>query len=179
LVLGVFVKLNQIEMKEKIKILLGLFFFVVFTASGQGKPGLTAEKRAQHLTHKMIKELRLNNYQARKLKDVNQELVDKLISIETKYQNNPTLLEEKCQEACRERDIAVGAFLSTDQYSQFYALRPALYKLDKEFARNEQRERLNVEKDPAGKGLDVDRTASQKKSPPKSKTAEKPSRNDS
>lgn len=152
---------------------------MAFSAMGQGKPGVSAEKRAQHLTDKMIKELRLNNYQARKLKDVNQDLVDKLISIETKYSDNPTLLEEKCQDACRQRDVALETFLSTNQYSQFYGLRANLYKLDKEFASKEQEERLNVKKDPAGKGLDVDRTASQKKALPKSKTEGKPFRNDS
>jgi polyhydroxyalkanoate synthesis regulator phasin len=166
-------------MKKRIEIVLGLVFLMVFSAMGQGNPGLTAEKRAQHLTDKMIKELRLNNYQARKLKDVNLDLVNKLISIETQYSDNPTLMEEKCEEVCRERDVAVGSFLSTDQYSQFYGLRSYINKLDREFATNAQKERLNVEKDPSGKGLDVEQTASQKKAQPKVKPVGKPSsRND-
>ncbi|CAN5907324.1 hypothetical protein BH24BAC1_BH24BAC1_07140 [soil metagenome] len=154
-------------MKRGIGILWGLFFWVTFSVQGQGQPGLTAEKRAQHLTDKMVRELRLNNYQARKVKNVNQELVNKLISLESQYQGNPTVLEEKCQEVCRERDVALEKFLSTDQYSQFYGIRTTLYNADREFAAKERTESLNMKQDPAGKGLDTDRVSSQKKPRPK------------
>ena len=117
--------------------------------------------------------------QARKLKDVNQELVDKLISIESQYQDNPTVLEEKWLEVFRERDVALEKFLSTDQYSQFFGIRTTLYNAEKEFAAKERAERLNVKKDPAGKGLDTDRATSQKKPRPKNQSRKSSSEGDS
>lgn len=95
-----------------------------------------ARERANRLSDQMIQELRLNNFQAKRLREINQEKISKMMEIEQKYANNPSLVEKNCQGVCRERDKELESFLSFDQYSQYYANRPEFYKYDKDFAKN-------------------------------------------
>lgn len=147
--------------------LFPMLLALVFTSYGQVQPGLTAEKRAQHLSDKMIEDLRLNNYQSRRLRDLNLDLMNKIIAIETKYANNAVLTEEKYQDAYRERNAKLEKFLSTDQFSQFYGTRNYFYKLDKEFAAKAGTQQLDVKHDPSGKGLEVDQKPATNEAGPK------------
>lgn len=95
-----------------------------------------AKQRANRLSDQMIRELRLNNFQAKRLREINQEKVNKMVEIEQKFAHDPNLVEKNCQGVCRERDKELESFLSFDQYSQYYANRPEFYKYDKDFAKN-------------------------------------------
>lgn len=95
-----------------------------------------AKQRAERLSNQMIQELRLNNFQAKRLREINQEKVNKMMEIEQKYAHDPTLVEKNCQGVCRERDKELESFLSFDQYGKYYGNRSEFYKYDKDFARN-------------------------------------------
>ncbi|PSR52432.1 hypothetical protein AHMF7605_02275 [Adhaeribacter arboris] len=96
----------------------------------------TIKERADRLSDQMIRELRLNNFQAKRLREINQEKVSKMVEIEQKYANNPSLAEKNCQGVCRERDKELENFLSLDQYGQYYGNRSEFYKYDKDFAKS-------------------------------------------
>ncbi|MDQ3290829.1 MAG: hypothetical protein M3Q05_06005 [Bacteroidota bacterium] len=94
------------------------------------------KQRAERISDQMIRDLRLNNFQAQRLREINQEKVSKMMEIEQKYANNPSLVEKNCQGVCQERDKELESFLSFDQYSQYYGNRADYYKSDKDFAKN-------------------------------------------
>lgn len=94
----------------------------------------TATDRANRLTDHMIRELKLNNFQANRLRAINQEKVNKMLEIETKYAGNTALVDKNCKGVCKERDQEVESFLSSDQYSMYYGARNQFYKYDKDFA---------------------------------------------
>ncbi|MDQ4138895.1 MAG: DUF4890 domain-containing protein [Bacteroidota bacterium] len=121
---------------KKIWIITVLLFASVIGVQGQNvDKAEMVKERADRLTNKMIQELRLNNFQARRLREINQEKVSKMVDIEQKYASNPNLVEKNCQGVCRERDKELENFLSMDQYSQYYGNRSEFYKYDKDFAR--------------------------------------------
>jgi hypothetical protein len=98
-------------------------------------PRLNAvQERAQRLSDQMAKELRLNGYQATKLRAINEDKVAKMAAIEQQHAGNPTLIEEKCKGVCKERDKELTAVLSTNQYSDYYSSRSSFYKYDKDYA---------------------------------------------
>ena len=56
------------------------------------------------------------------------------MAVESKYANNPALIDQNCQGVCKERDNELAKILSSDQYSTYYASRNEYYKADKDFA---------------------------------------------
>jgi hypothetical protein len=82
----------------------------------------------------MIRDLRLNNYQANRIRAINQQAVNDMMAAERQYAANPDLVDKTCKGICKERDQIVEAFLSSDQYSQYYASRSQYYKEDRTFA---------------------------------------------
>ena len=92
------------------------------------------EVRANRLSNKMVRDLRLNNYQATKLRAINAEKIAKMAAIERKNAGNPKLIDEQCNGVCKERDKEFMDFLSTDQYSAYFGSRATYYQADKDYA---------------------------------------------
>ncbi|QNF34174.1 hypothetical protein HUW51_16125 [Adhaeribacter swui] len=111
------------------------FSVVGSMAQNESKADLV-KQRADRLSDQMIQELRLNNYQAKRLREINQDKVSKIVTIEQKYANNPELVEKNSKNVCRERDKELESFLSFDQYSKYYGSRSEFYQYDKDFAKS-------------------------------------------
>jgi len=92
------------------------------------------QARADRLSNQMVRDLRLNNYQATKLRAVNADKIAKMAAIERKNAGNQQLIDQECNDVCKERDQELQAFLSNDQYSSYYGSRAAYYKYDKDYA---------------------------------------------
>ncbi len=90
--------------------------------------------RADRLSKQMVRDLRLNGYQAAKLRTINEDKVAKMAAIERKNAGNLKLIEQECNEVCKERDNELQAVLSNDQYSTYYGSRATYYKYDKDYA---------------------------------------------
>lgn len=120
---------------KRILVITCLFFTSVLCTQAQdiNKADL-AKQRADRLSDQMIRELQLNNFQANRLRTINREKVDKMITIEQKYASDPVLVDKNCQGVCRERDKELESFLSFDQYSKYYGSRSEFYQYDKDFA---------------------------------------------
>ncbi|GEO04657.1 hypothetical protein AAE02nite_23210 [Adhaeribacter aerolatus] len=118
---------------KKIIVMSCLVFASAFSAIAQDNKG-TATERANRLTDRMIQELKLNNFQANRLRAINQEKVNKMMDIEQKFAGNDALVDKNCLGVCKERDQELESFLSTDQYSAYYGARSKYYRYDKDFA---------------------------------------------
>ncbi|MBD2768066.1 hypothetical protein IC235_09205 [Hymenobacter sp. BT664] len=92
------------------------------------------QARADRLSNQMVRDLRLNNYQATRLRAINADKVAKMAAIERKNAGNPQLIDEQCGSVCKERDQELQAVLSTDQYSSYFGSRATYYKFDKDYA---------------------------------------------
>ncbi len=92
------------------------------------------QQRAQRLSSRMSSQLRLNGYQSARVRAINEDKVAKMAAIERKNAGNQKLIDEQCNEVCRERDKELLAVLSTDQYSTYYDSRSAYNRYDREFA---------------------------------------------
>ena len=103
------------------------------TKKATASKSLSATARANHLTDKMIRDLRLNNYQSRKLRAINLEKVNRMMAIEAKG-GDPSHVENECLGVCKERDQELEDILSTDQYSKYFSNRPDYFKADKDYA---------------------------------------------
>lgn len=98
-------------------------------------PRLNAvQERAQRLSEQMSRELRLNGYQAMKLRAINEDKIAKMAAIEQKHAGNPQLIDEQCKGVCKERDKELRAVLSNNQYSDYYDSRTSFYRYDKDYA---------------------------------------------
>ena len=92
------------------------------------------EARADRLSSQMVRDLRLNNYQAAKLRAINAEKVAKMAAIERKNAGNPSAIIEECNGVCKERDREFQSFLSTDQYTNYFGSRAVYNKNDRDYA---------------------------------------------
>ena len=117
---------------KKIIVLTCLGLVTAFSSMAQDNS--PAATRANRLSDQMIRELRLNNFQASRLRAINQDKVNKMMAIESKYANDPALVDKNCLGVCKERDKELANFLSSDQYSTYYSSRNQYYKFDKDFA---------------------------------------------
>ena len=91
-------------------------------------------ERADHLSNQMVRDLRLNGYQATRLRAINADKVAKMAAIERKNAGNAKLIDQECNGVCQERDKELQAVLSNDQYSNYFDARKRYYKYDKDFA---------------------------------------------
>ena len=97
------------------------------------KVAAVAEQRATHLSDMMIRDLGLNNYQSRKMREINREMVvDKMIVEET-YAGNQAIIDQKCKEICNKRDAQLENVLSTKQYNEYFGDRKIYNKTEKDF----------------------------------------------
>lgn len=120
---------------KKIIIMSCLSFATAFSSIAQdNNKSIKSSERANHLSDQMIRDLRLNNYQANRIRAINQQAVNEMMAAERQYAANPELVDKTCKGICKERDQIVEAFLSSDQYSQYYASRSQYYKEDRNFA---------------------------------------------
>ncbi|MDX5482325.1 MAG: hypothetical protein LPK07_11650, partial [Hymenobacteraceae bacterium] len=94
---------------------------------------MVAEKRANHLSDKMIRELGLNNYQSRKLREINQEVVAQKMAVEQEFAGNQALIDQKCKEICEVRDRELENVLSTKQYNTYFGDRKDYNQTELEF----------------------------------------------
>jgi hypothetical protein len=97
------------------------------------RKSLSAVQRASHLTDKMIRDLKLNNYQARTLRQINLDKVNQMMAIEAAG-GDVTQIDNDCKGVCKDRDKELENVLSTEQYSIYFSNRPAYYKFDKDYA---------------------------------------------
>lgn len=101
----------------------------------QSSPRLNpVQARADRLSEQMVRDLRLNNYQATRLRAVNADKIAKMAAIERTNAGNQKLIDEQCNGVCRERDAEFQAFLSNDQYSSYFGARSVYNKTDHDFA---------------------------------------------
>ena len=92
------------------------------------------EARADRLSYRMSRDLRLNGYQTTKLRAINADKIAKMAAIERKNAGNQKLIDEQCAGICKERDKELVSVLSNDQYSSYFSARAAYYKADKDYA---------------------------------------------
>jgi len=107
---------------------------LIFTAAANGnEKAVTVESRANNLSDQMIRELRLNNYQSNKIREINKDVVAKMAAVEAEFAGNQEVIDKKCKAICAERDTKLENVLSTVQYNDYYGDRNNYSKYDKEF----------------------------------------------
>lgn len=107
---------------------------LIFSAAANGnEKSLTVESRANNLSDQMIRDLRLNNFQSNKIRQINMDVVAQMVAVETEFKGNQELIEQKCKSICAQRDEKLENILSTVQYSNYYGDRKMYTKFDKEF----------------------------------------------
>lgn len=95
-------------------------------------PAVTA--RADHLSNQMVRDLHLNNYQATRLRAINNDKVAKLDALERQYASSPKQLEEQTKSVGSERDKELQSILTTDQYTSYFDARKRYAQVDKDYA---------------------------------------------
>ncbi|WP_299824463.1 hypothetical protein [uncultured Pontibacter sp.] len=132
---------------KKLLVMTCMMFGCAFTAAANGdtkpavkktskvdkKVALVAEQRANHLSNKMIIDLGLNNYQSRKIREINNEVVAKKLAVETEFAGNQAVIDKKCEEICNVRDIELESVLSTRQYNEYFGARKVYNQAEQEF----------------------------------------------
>lgn len=118
---------------KKLLVTTMMIFGIVYGAAATGNVSLIAEKRANHLSDQMIKELRLNNYQANKIREINLDVAAQITEIELNYAGNKKLIEEECKAVLAARDLEFEDVLSTVQYNDYFGDRKMYSKTDREF----------------------------------------------
>ena len=118
---------------KKVLVMTCMVFGCVFTVSAKDDTGVTANERATHLSNQMIRELQLNNYQSRKVNEINLEVARQMLAIEQQYAGNQQKIDELCGEVCAMRDVKLENVLSTVQYNDYFGSRKNLVALDRQF----------------------------------------------
>lgn len=90
--------------------------------------------RADQLSDQMVRDLRLNGYQAAKARAINADKEAKMVAIQRKNAGNQQAIDEQCNGVCKERDKEFQEFLSTDQYSDYYNARKAYNRMGRNYA---------------------------------------------
>lgn len=107
---------------------------LIFTAAANGnEKAITVESRASNLSDQMIRELRLNNYQSNKVREINMDVIAKMMAVEAEFAGNQELIDQKCKAICAERDVKLENVLSTVQYNDYFGDRKYYSNFDKEF----------------------------------------------
>ncbi|WP_162052359.1 hypothetical protein [Pontibacter pamirensis] len=138
---------------KKLLILTCMVFSGAFAASAQDTPGISAQERATNLSHEMIRDLRLNNYQSTKVNEINLDVAKQMLAIEKQYAGNQEKINELCNGVCAERDLKLENVLSTVQYNEYFGDRKNLVALDRQFMSDTNKSR-------GGNGVASSETAS-------------------
>lgn len=126
---------------KKLLVMICMMFGCVFAGKASGDKSskkAVATARAKHMSDQMIRDLRLNNYQSRKVREINMQVAEQMTAIEQQYAGNPAMIEKLCKEACAERDIYLENVLSTVQYNSYFGDRKIYSAEDKKFVANLQ-----------------------------------------
>ncbi|MFD2998793.1 hypothetical protein ACFS7Z_00345 [Pontibacter toksunensis] len=118
---------------KKLLIMTCMVFSGAFAASAQDTPVISAQERATNLSNEMIRDLGLNNYQSRKVSEINLDVAKRMLAIETQYAGNQDKINELCNGVCSERDARLENILSTVQYNEYFGDRKSLVALDRKF----------------------------------------------
>lgn len=120
---------------KKVLVMVCMMFGCTFAtkASGDKSTKALANARAKHLSDQMIRDLRLNNYQSKKLREINQQVAEQMTAIEQQYAGNPAKIEELCKGVCAERDRYLENVLSTVQYNTYFGERKDYNEEDKKY----------------------------------------------
>ncbi len=102
----------------------------------QPSPRLNPEatNRAERLSDYMVRDLRLNGYQATRLRAINADKTTKLEEAERRNAKNTAALDQQRTGILHERDQELKSVLSTDQYSNYYDARGRYNKADRDYA---------------------------------------------
>ena len=92
------------------------------------------QARAARLSDRMVRDLRLNGYQAARLRAINEEKITRLEANQRQHAADAKLLQQQNALVYKERDRELSAVLSTDQYSDYFDARKRYNKLDEDFA---------------------------------------------
>ena len=102
---------------KKLAVIACMVFGCVFAAAAQDAPGITAQERANNLSNQMIRDLALNNYQSKKVKEINIDVAKQMLAIELDYAGDDAKIEALCKSVCDVRDQKLENVLSTVQYN--------------------------------------------------------------
>lgn len=119
-------------------VITSLILGITFSTVAQDTP-IMAQERATNLSNQMIRDLALNNYQSRKIKEINLDKTTKMLAVEKKYAGNQAKIEELYKAICAERDRELENVLSTVQYNNYFGDRKHYNNLDKEFVANTEK----------------------------------------
>ena len=104
------------------------------TAAPQDKTQPSPRLNPDQLTARMARDLRLNGYQATRLQAINAAQQQKMAAVIQQNAGNQQLLDQQCDEACKQRDAAVRAVLSNEQYTNYYSQRTTYNEFTKNYA---------------------------------------------
>ncbi|SFH12821.1 hypothetical protein [Pontibacter chinhatensis] len=149
---------------KKVLVMMCMMFGCVFASKATGEKA-SKEKvskavvaaRAQHLSDQMIKDLRLNNYQSKKVRELNMQVAEQISAIELQHAGNKQEIEALCQSVYADRDLALENVLSTEQYNHYFGDRKVYCEEDQKFmaSLNYQEDGSIAVVDPAGTNAQV------------------------
>ncbi len=102
-------------------------------ANGDRSSKAVAAARAQNLSNQMIKELRLNNFQSKKVKEINLQVAEQITAIEQQFAGKQAKIDDLCKNIYAERDLYLEKVLSTVQYNDYFGDRKVYSAADKKF----------------------------------------------
>ena len=105
-------------------------------ASGEKGKKALASTRAKELSNHMITGLQLNNYQSRKIQEINMQVAEQLTAVEQQYAGNQAEIDRHSKSIYAERDRMMENVLSTVQYNDYFGSREDYNALDKKIAAN-------------------------------------------
>jgi polyhydroxyalkanoate synthesis regulator phasin len=122
---------------KKLLVMICMMFGCVFVAKATGekssKTKAVVTARAQHLSDQMIKQLRLNNYQAKKIREINLQVSEQVTAIEQQFAGDQQKVEALCKNVYAERDMFLEDVLSTVQYNDYFGDRNVYRTVDQKF----------------------------------------------
>ncbi|AKD04900.1 hypothetical protein POKO110462_18420 [Pontibacter korlensis] len=120
---------------KKLLVMICVMFGCVFStkASGGKSSKSVVTARAQHMSDQMIKQLRLNNFQSKKLREINLHVAEEITAIEMQYAGNQAKIDELSKRVYAERDKFLEDVLSTVQYNEYFGDRKTYSEEDKKY----------------------------------------------
>lgn len=109
-------------------------------AGGEKSTKTLASARAKQLSNHMITGLQLNNYQSRKIQEINMQVAEKLTALEQQHAGNQAEIDRQSESIYAERDRLMENVLSTVQYNDYFGHREDYNALDKQIAANPEME---------------------------------------
>ncbi|MCX2739094.1 hypothetical protein [Pontibacter anaerobius] len=120
---------------KKLLVMICMMFGCVFAtkANGDKSSKAVAAARANNLSDQMIRGLRLNNFQSKKVREINLQVAEQVTAIEQQHANNQKKIDELCKSVYAERDQFLENVLSTVQYNDYFGDRKVYKAADQKF----------------------------------------------